>query len=299
MARAVIQQATRQLHAIGTGEQQLEHVVGRVGTAGGGQAGRHATAQDGDPAQRQPKLIGSGQHQVWRDIEFFETDVGLHETVEQHQPLGAGLGQPCGHVGHRAEVRRHLHGHRQRDLPGDRFDQVDITLFDLRGRVVHAGCQEEDVQLDRISAGFLHLVCNVRPAARRVAVETGDDRDLQRLLGLRDQVQVLVAAGTQASRFLEEATRFGRHLGTRQQQPVGGHLVVLDLLFEERRQDDGRYPGGLQPFQALDVAGQRRGRSDDGVGQFKPEIPGAKIDTHFAASCWGAAAPDLSPAAAG
>ena len=74
-----------------------------------------AAVQDGDPPQRHQQLVGRAQVESGLRLQALQIDVGLEEAVEQHQSVGARLGQPHAHVAHGAEVRPEFDRQRNRD----------------------------------------------------------------------------------------------------------------------------------------------------------------------------------------
>src|SRR4030095_3158621 len=110
----------------------------------------------GDPVQTKQQLVGVAEDQVGDDLQGFEIEIRLIEAVEQYQPIGAGRIQAFGHVGHGAEVRSQLDGHRDGDFVLYGVDQVDVLLLHLGARNTSVHRDVVDIQFERIGAGLLH-----------------------------------------------------------------------------------------------------------------------------------------------
>ena len=92
-----------------------------------------AAVQEGDPPQRHRQLGGRAQVELRLRLQGIQVDVGLEEAVEQHQAVGARLGQPHAHVAHGAEVRPHLDRQRNRDRLLHAGHEVQVAGLPRRG----------------------------------------------------------------------------------------------------------------------------------------------------------------------
>ena len=120
-----------------------------------------------------------------------EVDVGLEEAVEQHQAVGAGVAPDAAHVG-----QRELKYGPTLTASGIESDcltrghEVERAILDARSPVVvEIGGDEVDVQLQGVGPGVLHQLGVADPAARRDAVEAGDDGIESGLLGRGDRAR--------------------------------------------------------------------------------------------------------------
>ena len=128
--------------------------------------------------------------EIHGEAQRHDVDVGLVETVEEHQTRGAGFAERARHGADRAEIGTELDRDRQRHRRLHRFQHVDIALFDLIAGHRHIGGNEIDVELDRVGARLLQPAGIVDPAAARDAVEAGDHRNGDGFLGPPDDVEV-------------------------------------------------------------------------------------------------------------
>ena len=85
-------------------QDQLGRLFGSVDAGGGGQGTVDPSVQYRDPPQHEAELGRRGQDQVGDDLQTVKVDVGLVETVEQHQAIGPGRYEALGHV--RPSMRR-------------------------------------------------------------------------------------------------------------------------------------------------------------------------------------------------
>ena len=77
----------------------LQHVGRVVHAAGDGDVGLHLVIENGGPVQPQAQLMRAAQHQVGRDLQLLQVEVGLIEAVEDDDAVGAGFAEPLGEVG--------------------------------------------------------------------------------------------------------------------------------------------------------------------------------------------------------
>ncbi len=204
-------------------------------------------------------------------VELVEVDVGLVEAVEQHQPVGARLGQRADHVAGRAEERPDLDRQRDRDGGPDVLDQAQVGVLDLLAGGDDVGGDVIDVELEGIGPLVLELVGVAGPASGGVTVEAGDHRDRELGLGPPEQLEVVVDRGLEIVELGEVAAgRLAELLGAQFEPVVDGHGLVLDLLLEQRRQHDGRGAGLLEPQQGVDRPVSGDDEATSGWGSSSP-----------------------------
>ena len=90
-----------------------------------------------------------------------------------------------------------------------------------------------------------------------------DHRDRERLLGRGDVLEVRLGARVVVVHLREVRERLAEALGALlEHHRATVDLLVLDLLLEERGEDDGGGARGLERAERVEVAGQRRRRRD-------------------------------------
>ena len=284
-ALQVVQDFTDALGAVGQqfagqhrhrcpGHQTLDRVEMVVHTGRQTQVGGHPLVQDRDPAQRQAQLIRAAQHQVRHDLVIVQVEVGLIEAVEQHQGIRARVGQPLGHIAHRAEVRAELDRHRNGDRAFDMKERVDVAPLDLLGADLRIGRDVVDVQLERVCAGLLDAPGVIDPGPVRHAIQAGDDGNMGGFLGLVNELQVVIGAGVIRPHLREVGRRFIEALGPVAHEVIERVAFLLDLFLEQGGQDDGRRAGILEPLDPIQIARQRRSRRHQRVGQLQAHVGG-------------------------
>ena len=77
-----------------------------------------------------------------------------------------------------------------------------------------------------------------------------------------------------------------RQVGTEVGQICNRQRIVDDLLLEQRGQDDGGRTGLGELEQRVDVAGERRRRRDDRVGELETQVVGTEINGHSSTSAY-------------
>ena len=154
----------------------------------------------------------------------------------------------------------------------DGLHQLEVLVLDVAPRSVGVGGHEVDVQLQGIGAGLLDHAWRSGPSRRGGAVEAGDDRDRSApawRLATMPQVGVRARCCSRPSRG-STTERLGEALVAGVLvEAVDLHLVVLDLLLEQRGQDDGRGAGILQPAERVDL-GRSAGRPRPPAGSSAP-----------------------------
>ncbi len=179
------------------------------------------------------------------------------ETVEQDQSIGTGPVELSSDMGNRREERRELDGHRDRHGLLHLSHGFNRLALDIAAGRLGIGCDAIEVQLERVSASLRHQPRIFDPATRRRAVERRHDRNADRFLRPSQMFQVLVRAQREGVRAGKVAGRLGERFAVGVEIEVLGHLLVGDLLFEERSQDDGRGAGVFEALDAVEVVGER------------------------------------------
>ena len=244
MLGAVPQQRRGGHHDVGTGKQVLGHVVRGLDPGSRRERGAHPSVQERDPRARQPCLRRVGEADLAHHGERVGVDVGLQESVEQHQGVRARFVEPQRHLAGRAEVRAQLDGHRDADRVLHPGQDVDVPLLDIAARDARVAGEVVDVQLDRGCAGLLHRAGIVGPATRRDTVEAADHRDLDDKGRALEQAQILARAGLVFGSGGEVGERLREALGAGVDQPrVLGRLPVQ--LFLEEGVEDNRADAGM------------------------------------------------------
>ena len=140
------------------------------------------------------------------DVERLEVEVGEVEAVEHHDAARAGVLEPdAANAATRRVVRRDLHGDRASTPRRRSAPRVRVARPRSRAPPVRrVGGDRVQVQLDRVGAGVLEQPGVADPPADVRAVEAGDHRDVDAVLGGFDQRQVGVGAGVVAVDLREE-----------------------------------------------------------------------------------------------
>jgi len=105
-------------------------------------------------------------------------------------------------------------------------------MLQFRAGKFHVRRDRVQVQLQRVGAGLLNLFREARPAARRRAVQAGDDGNHHRLLGILDVPQIGLRADEEFGRLRKIAERFGITLRSLGGAPVQLVTFVANLLLE-------------------------------------------------------------------
>lgn len=92
------------------GHHALHNVFGTVDTACDCQTWPDGTVENRDPMQAQWKLAGIAQDQMRSGLKILNIEIGLVETVEQHEGVGTSIVETPGHVGHGTEEWGQLDG---------------------------------------------------------------------------------------------------------------------------------------------------------------------------------------------
>ena len=263
---------------VGAHEQRLGRVGAAVHAAGDGQRSGAVElgAQDGGPAQGQAQLPRLAQRDRGQDLARIGVEVGLVEAVEQHKTGDARRGDLAGEVGERRVVRRQLDRERNGEVLGHAGDDLELAGLDVGRRALGVGRQPVEVELEGVGAGLFDELGVADPAAARRGVQAGDDRHGQALLG-RAHIGEIVLGGVRIAADVGEVVeRFGEALGALLEGRDQVGVFLVDLLFEERRQHDGRRAGGFEAARRGELARQRAGGSHEGRTQLKSEIRGSK-----------------------
>lgn len=179
------------------------------------------------------------------------------------------------HVGNGAEKGPDLHGQGDGDRATDRGDQLQVAVLHLQGRGLGIGGQVVDVQLQGVGPGLLDHLAVVDPAAVGGAVETGDHRDRQRLLGLADQPEIGVGPGVVVLHLRQVRLGLGEAFIIEVVQQRDLDFLTGDLLLEQRGKNDSRGPGLFQLHERVDSPRERAGRRDQGILQVQTQVLGA------------------------
>src|SRR6266487_4020749 len=85
MLDAVTHESAAEHGDVGARYDQLDHVVGLINPAGGGEARADLAEKNSDPAERQSHVGWHAEGKVRRDLHFFQIDVWLVKAVEQNK----------------------------------------------------------------------------------------------------------------------------------------------------------------------------------------------------------------------
>ena len=195
--------------------------------------------------------------------------------------MAPGLHGLAGEVRQRRVVGAQLDGQGQVDGCPDRGDELQVLFLDVHRRPRPVDADAVEVELEGVGAGFGHEPREADPAAHGVGVEAADDGDAGLALDALEGPQVAVALADEGVHLGEVVERLGEAFRAGLQRGRQLDLLVLDLLLEERGQDDGAGTGRLQLGRTLRVAGERGGRGDDGRSQLQPQVAGAQVDGHW------------------
>ena len=92
--RSAAQQFRSAHGRVGSHKDRLDEVLRLRDSRGDGQARRREQRpQDARPPQRKPQVGGAREVQPRGDVEGVDVEIGLIETVEDDEPLGAGVDQ--------------------------------------------------------------------------------------------------------------------------------------------------------------------------------------------------------------
>ena len=155
-----------------------------------------------------------------------------------------------------------------------------VAGLDLLAADLHVGGDEIDVQLQGVGPGFLDQLRVADPAAVGDAVEAADHRDLDRLLGLLRSARDSRPAPDGNPPLGEVREGLGEAVGPELMDAGELHLVVLDLLLEQRGEHDrGRarpLPGGSR-LSKESLKGQAATTS--GFFELQAQIVGLQVDS--------------------
>src|SRR5262245_47147320 len=110
--------------------------------------------QDRHPAQWQTQLARITQDETWRDFEILEIEVGLIETIEKNEPIGAMVTQTTGHARNGAEERAEFHCHRNIHRLSHGRENVEIERLYFHPRYLRVRRDVVHIHLQGISAGL-------------------------------------------------------------------------------------------------------------------------------------------------
>src|ERR1019366_907427 len=235
----------------------LQHVAGIMHPTGDGDVGLDLVIQNGGPMEPEAQLMRAAQHQVRYYLQLLQVEVGLVETIKDHDAVGAGFGQTLDEVGARREVRPQLYRNRDMYTLADGAYQVTIAVFQRRRRERWIAGNVEDVQLQRVGARLLHELGVADPSARRAAIEAGDDRNAYGGFALAQQFQIAIGADMIILHVRQIGGGFGVAVDAVLQRAVYVFALRLDLFFKQRIHHDGRGPGVFQTVKVLQLLRQR------------------------------------------
>ena len=120
----------RDIRARHHGFQDIDRAVYAPGDR---QARPNVAVDDRHPMQPREQLMRLAQMQPGHNLQRFDVEIGLIETVEENQRIGPGAIQPFGNVRNRAEIGREFHRN------GNAYANVHTTLNpggEIRGQLV-------------------------------------------------------------------------------------------------------------------------------------------------------------------
>ena len=179
---------------------------------------------------------------------------GWYNRLNRTSPSTSDGLQGEGEMTERGEPRAELDRQRHRHLGTHLLDELEVLLLHVGRAATRVDDDVVDVQLDGLRSCALEMAGVLHPPSRRRSVETGDHRDRELIACLLDQGEVPSGADVVVVELGQVAQRFGERIGTEVERRVDGERLSLDLLLEERRQND-RPCAGL--FDALPSDGDR------------------------------------------
>lgn len=117
----------------------------------------------------------------------------------------------------------------------------------------------------------------VDPAAGAVAVEGGDDGDLEGGLEAGELAEVEIGSEGVVVLVGEVVAGLGVALGDAFEETEAGVFLELDLLLEERVHDEGGRAGGFEAAAEVDVVAAWRGADDERIAQGEAEVAGGEV----------------------
>jgi hypothetical protein len=99
----VLQQNGTEHGHIRSRHQHFNDVFSTVDAAGCSKIRLYTTVENCDPAQRQAHVMCSAQLYIRLDRKSVQIDIGLVETIKEHETFYAQLIESSGHMGHIAE----------------------------------------------------------------------------------------------------------------------------------------------------------------------------------------------------
>ena len=197
---------------------------------------------------------------------LLDVDVRLEETVVEHQSAGSAAQQRVADRQHVRKAHRQLHRHGNLHLGGNLAHDVGIVALYFLRRGPAICRKQEDVQLQRRSAGLLHGRGIFDPhIARAGAVDAADDGNA-RLGGIGNQLQQLRLIG-----FAQITFEVFPGIAVTFHTVERGGLTV-NLLLENRLQHHGARAVADTLLDIADRRGIGRTADYDGAGKVQPEI---------------------------
>src|SRR6266480_4532862 len=187
---AMTHQRTAQHGDIGTRHHQLDHIMRLINTSGRCEIGPDFSMKNSNPMQRQAHISGYAKCEIRCNLHFLQIDVGLIKSIKQHETIHIERVQTGRHVCETAEVRAELDGERDRSRSSNTADDVDVDIFDCTARYLHARGYFVDIQFQRIGPGFSDSPRVAKPAAKRSAIEAGNNWNTDATLGFCDVLKI-------------------------------------------------------------------------------------------------------------
>jgi hypothetical protein len=141
-------------------------------------------------------------------------------------------------------------------------ENVGVARFDLGAEDFCIGRNGIQVALDGVGSGLLDLLGVFGPAAEGRSVKAGDDWNIDSGFRFADVIEIFFGAGVEFAGVGEVGERFGKALGTGVEMEFEFERLLVELLFEEREEHDGRCAGVFEGADSGDFVGER-GRGGD------------------------------------
>ena len=112
---------------ISAGEQILHHIAGVLHPVVAASEARIRPYSKEIQVRGNRASAGLDRLTLETSGDLLAVDVGLHEPVEEHQPVGARVIEQACHLPRRAEVRAQLHGMGTADRGLDRLEHIEVA----------------------------------------------------------------------------------------------------------------------------------------------------------------------------
>src|SRR4030095_4344885 len=110
------------------------------------------------------------------------------------------------------------------------------------------------------------------PAAKRSAIQAGEDRNAQRLFCFCDVIDIRFRIYLEIRFVGIIVERFGREFTAISGTAARAMISWTKLFFEERMENHGCRAGVFHPFYIVELFRERRGRWNERRPQFKSKI---------------------------